>query len=224
MNGYYFGYDSFFFHLLPLCVCVCVRASVGIKLVLVSFHICWSFHSIFAVFLCLFLFCCCGCFCYFCVYFGQMELLKVKGINGSLILLFFSFFIFEYNLWWSQKICELRFMQIEEKLPKTIQMWLAESLVVVAVVKVTKMRKRIFYLTCISNAIVHISNIEYPNFQWKQLKWINRSTMWNPCKLIGIYVYVMSTNNHINDLFKPHWSTFLHTLEMIALHFFLFFK
>lgn len=40
-----------------------------------------------------------------------------------------------------------------------------ELVVVVAVVKVTKMRKRIFYLTCINNAIVHISNIEYQNFQ-----------------------------------------------------------
>lgn len=92
---------------------VCVRICGHKASTCLSFHIGWSFHAIFVVFFFSFSVDV-VVFVIFSVYFGQIELLKVKGVNGSHN--FFFIILFEYNLWWSQKICELRFMQIKRKI------------------------------------------------------------------------------------------------------------
>lgn len=132
MNGYYFGYDFFFFLSFTsvMCVYVCIytcgvcRYKVSTcffsYLLIISFHFRCVFIFVFFS-LQVFVAAVAAVFVIF-VYFGQIE--RYWKWKESTDLIIFFFFIFEYNLWWSQKICELRFMQIKEKLPKTIQMWL----------------------------------------------------------------------------------------------------
>lgn len=87
-------------------------------------------------------------------------------------------------------------MQIKEKLPKTIQMWLCvggaggcgsatEAALIAGGGDGDGDGKCVNASFIWHIKIWHNHAYRILKFQWRQLKWINRWTKWNPCKLIG---------------------------------------